>query len=220
MPDTTSETAADTTEEVAETTATDTSTPAAETTAPSEPVIPDWAKDPATAQRMVDEARAQAAQERVKAREGAKADARKELLEQLGLADADETPDPAELAKQLAAKDTAIRDLTIKSALSEALNTAKAKPLARAAILGEGLLNDLDPTADDFETVVASRVAEYITKNPELRTAQAASVGGADLTGGSGQARTYSRDQLADPAFFQANKTDILAAYSEGRITA
>ena len=216
MPDTTSETAADTTEEVAETTATDTAA-TAETTAAE---FPDWAKDPATAQRMVDEARAQAAQERVKAREGAKADARKELLEQLGLADADETPDPAELAKQLAAKDTAIRDLTIKSALSEALNAAKAKPLARAAILGEGLLNDLDPTADDFETVVASRVAEYITKNPELRTAQAASVGGADLTGGSGQARTYSRDQLADPAFFQANKTDILAAYSEGRITA
>lgn len=47
----------------------------------------------------------------------------------------------------------------------------------------------------------------------------AAAVGGADLgTGGSAPARTYTREQLRDPAFYQANKTDILAAQREGRI--
>jgi len=192
------------------------------TTPPAAPAaddIPDWAKDPATAARMVKDANAEAAKERVKARDDAKAQARAELLKELGLAEAAKTVDPAELAQQLAAKDTTIRDLTIRSALSDALAEAKAKPLARAAVLGDGILQDLDPTSADFQATVNARVAEYISKNPELRASQVAAVGGADIAGGSGVTRTYTRAQLADPAFYQANKTDILAALSEGRIT-
>lgn len=189
-------------------------------TPPAEPEFPDWARDPASAQRMVKEARDQAAAERVKARDAAKAEARKELLKELHLTDdTNETPDPAELARTLAAKDTTIRDLTIKNALSDALADAKAKPLARAAVLGEGILSDLDPASSDFQTNVNQRVAEYISKNPELRASQVAAVGGADLSGGAGPARTYTRAQLADQSFYKDNRSDIIAALQQGRIT-
>ena len=194
-------------------------TPATPASAAPADDLPDWAKDPAAAARMVKEANAQAANERVKARDDAKAQARADLLKELGLAEAAKTVDPAELAQQLAAKDTTIRDLTIKNALADALTDAKAKPIARAAVLGDGILQDLDPASADFQATVNARVAEYITKNPELRASQVAAVGGADIAGGSGVTRTYTRAQLADPAFYQANKSDILAALNEGRIT-
>lgn len=65
------------------------------------------------------------------------------------------------------------------------------------------------------EELQASADAALAWKAPK-----ASGVGGADLgAGGSGPARTYTREQLRDSAFFQANKTDILAAQREGRIT-
>ena len=184
----------------------------------TEPEYPDWARNPADATRMVREAREQAAQERVKARDTAKAEARTALLQELGLADANETPDPVALAAQIAAKDTTIRELTIRNALTEAITEAHGKPLTRAAITGDGILNDLDPTADDFQATLNQRVNDYITRNPELRASQAAAVGSADISGGAGTIRTYTRSQIADPVFYQANKTDILAALQQGRI--
>lgn len=52
------------------------------------------------------------------------------------------------------------------------------------------------------------------------RAPKASGVGGADLgASGSGPARTYTRAQIADSAFYQANKSDILTAQREGRIT-
>jgi Phage minor structural protein GP20 len=49
-----------------------------------------------------------------------------------------------------------------------------------------------------------------------------ASPGSGDLGTGGGQAaaaRTYTREQLRDPAFFKENEKDILVASREGRIT-
>lgn len=39
------------------------------------------------------------------------------------------------------------------------------------------------------------------------------------LSGGPPGSRTYSREELRDPAFFAANREDILAAQREGRVT-
>lgn len=194
--------------------ANDTSQP----TVPPVDDLPDWAKDPKTAAKMVAELRAENANARTQAKEKAAADAREALLKELGLKKDDEPADPAALARDLQAKDATIRDLQIKGALSDALNSAGAKPLARAAILGEGLLNNLDPAAPDFASQVSSLVAEYVTKNPELKVAQAASTSGLDIPGGSGTATVYTRAQLRDHAFYQANKAAIDQALRDGRI--
>lgn len=182
------------------------------------PDLPDWAKDPVAAAKMVADLRAENARDRTSAKEKAAEEARSELLEKLGLKKTEEQVDPDQLARDLAAKDATIRDLQVRSALSDALASSGAKPLARAAILGDGLLNDLDPASADFASTVASRVAEYVNKNPELKAVQAASKSGVDIPGGSATQRTFTRAQLRDHAFYQANKAEIERAAAEGRI--
>jgi len=66
-------------------------------------------------------------------------------------------------------------------------------------------------TAEELQASAAAALA--------WRAPKASSVGGADLTGGSAPARSYTRAQLADPAFYSANRSDILAAQQQGRIT-
>jgi hypothetical protein len=205
----------------AATTTTDgTTPPAVPAVAPAvtEVDFPDWAKNPATAAQMVKDLRAENASARTSAKEAAAAEARTELLKQLGLIKENEPVDPAQVARDIAAKDQQIRELTLRGALSDALHTAGAKPLARAAILGDGVLADLDPSSATFNADVAARVSEYIGKNPELKTTQAAAASGVDTTGGAQQGRIYTRAQLRDNAFYQANKADIDLAASQGRI--
>jgi hypothetical protein len=65
-------------------------------------------------------------------------------------------------------------------------------------------------TAEELQASAAAALA--------WRAPKASAVGGADLTGGSAPARTYTRAQIADPAFYKANRSDILAAQQQGRI--
>lgn len=44
-------------------------------------------------------------------------------------------------------------------------------------------------------------------------------VGGADISGGAARPALYTRAQIADPAFYQAHRADILLAQRQGRIT-
>lgn len=181
--------------------------------------LPDWAKDPTAAAKMVADLRAENARDRTAAKEAAAKEARDSLLKQLGLKPDDKPVTPEDHERALSEKDARIRDLTIKSALSDALSTTGAKPLARAAILGEGILADLDPTSPSFAADVASKVQAYVAANPELKAqGQAPSSSGPDAPGGNKPQTTYTRAQLRDPAFYQANKADIEAALYEGRI--
>lgn len=193
------------------------------TTPPAAPPandLPDWAKDPVAAAKMVADLRAENARTRTSAKETAAREARDELLTQLGLKPKDEPVDPAQVARDLAAKDQSIRDLQVKSALTDALYAAGAKPLARAAILGDGLLSDLDPSSTTFQVDVASRVSDYIGKNPELKAAgRVPSSSGSDRPAGEAAAPTFTRAQLRDFNFYQANKAAIDQAASAGRIT-
>lgn len=215
------------------TTATDAGTAPEGTTPPAgtEPVVtppagtttdlPDWAKDPAAAAKMVADLRAENARDRTAAKTAAAAEAQQAILKALGLAPDDKPVDPAEAARTIQAKDSTIRDLQIRSALSDALAEAKAKPLARAAILGDGLLADLDPAAADFAATVSARVADYVGRNPELSaTPRGPATSTTNLPGGNGtgNARTYTAAQLNDHAFYLANKADIDKAATEGRI--
>lgn len=144
---------------------------------------------PDKAQKLLTDARADAAKARTSAKEAAKQEARDELLKQLGLKeDGGEPADPVKLAADLAAKDQKIRDLTVRSALQEAIVTLKAKPIARAAILGDGVLAGIDPASDKFSEDVETAVKAYLEKNPELKSVQAAGSSSADHgAGGSGE---------------------------------
>jgi len=181
--------------------------------------LPDWAKDPAAAFKMVSDLRAENARDRTAAKQTAAQEAQAAILQALGLAKKDEPVDPAKVAADLAQKDQTIRDLTIRGALADALAAANAKPIARAAILGDGVLADLDPTSATFSADLAAKVSDYVGKNPDLKaTGQAPRSSGTDTPGGEPVKRTYTRAQLRDFAFYQANKADIDLAAGEGRI--
>lgn len=193
------------------------------TTAVTEPEaqFPDWYNDPAKVQAEIQRLNRENAASRVNAKTAAAEEARQAVLKEIAKTlnpQSEEPVDPEALKTQLQAKDTTIRDLTVKSALSDALRDAGAKPLAKAAILGAGLLNDLDVTAADFDQQVSSKVSAYVAANPELKASQVAAVGGADLTGGAQPARMFTTRQLENPAFYQANKAEIELAAREGRI--
>lgn len=182
--------------------------------------LPDWAKDPTAAFKMVSDLRAENARDRTAAKQTAAQEAQAAILQALGLAKKDEPVDPAKVAAELAQKDQTIRDLQVKSALADALAAAHAKPIARAAILGDGVLADLDPTSATFAADLAARVTDYVGKNPDLKASgQAPRSSGTDSPGGEAPKRTYTRAQLRDFEFYQANKKDIDLAASEGRIT-
>lgn len=188
--------------------------------APTSTDLPDWAKDPALAAKMVADLRAENARDRTAAKDKAAADAQADLLKRLGLKPDDQPVSPEAHQRELAARDQRIRDLTIKNALSDILSTQGAKPIARAAVIGEGILDGLDPAAADFSTTLASKVSGYLTANPELKAqAQAAGSSGTDSPGGDSPKPSFTRGQLRDPAFYQANKAAIEAAYLDGRIT-
>lgn len=146
---------------------------------------------PKAAQKLIADKRTAEGDERVS----------KKTLEQIAKLlnpDSDEKPDAAKLAADIQAKDATIRDLTIRSALTDALHTNNAKPIARAAILGDEILKDLDPTADDFTSKVDAAVKAYIEKNPELKAVQAAGSSSADHAGGSGEGASNRPKSLGD----------------------
>lgn len=144
---------------------------------------------PEPVQKLITDARADAGKARVTAKEQAAADARQALLKELGLVTADEDPVKAleSERQQSAGKDTMITDLRRDNALLQALHATAAKPIARAAILGERILETLDQTADDYTAQVEAKVTEYLTKYPELKGGQAPTRSGVDLPGGPGE---------------------------------
>lgn len=125
----------------------------------------------------------------------------------------------AEKAKRFDEFEEAQKSELQKSEERAAAAEARAAEVEQRALRAEVAANTGVPlnllhgtTAEELQ---ASADAALAWKAPK-----ASGVGGADLgAGGSGPARTYTREQLRDSAFFQANKTDILAAQREGRIT-
>lgn len=177
--------------------------------------------DPAAARAEIERLRRENASERVTAKEKAAAAERERILKLLN--PEAEAPTVESLSAQIQEKDQTLTQAQADAAAAKLeLAVYKAAPLAKAdaaALLDSNSFRqavaDIDPT--DTEAITAAITAATQT-NPRLKASQAAAVGGADIAGGAGQSRTYTRAQLADPAFYQANKTDILAALTEGRI--
>lgn len=189
-------------------------------TDPAEPPANPW-DDPATAKAEIERLRRENGSERVNAKNVAAEAERQRILKLL--APEAETPTVESLSATLQEKDQTITQAQADAAGAKLeLAVYKAAPGAKAdaaALLDSNSFRaqvaDIDPTDTD---AITAAITAATTTNPRLRASQAAAVGGADIAGGSGQARTYTRAQLADPAFYQANKTDIIAALAEGRI--
>lgn len=86
-----------------------------------------------------------------------------------------------------------------------------------------GLLDraSIDHDPDGTPTNVDRLLADLAKTKPYLLARSTPAPAGFDTgTGGATpvRGRTYTRDQLRDPAFFAANRDDILAASREGRI--
>lgn len=171
--------------------------PAAATDAGAQDVasLPDWA------QNLVKDLRAEAGAARTTAKANAAQEARDALVQDLGKAlglvkDGDTPPDPATLAAQLTEQQTAARTAQVELAVYRAATTTGADP---AALLDSRTfldsVKDVDPA--DAAAITAA-ITKAITDNPRLKTVQAASKSGADLTGRTGETTSKTPKNLAD----------------------
>lgn len=112
--------------------------------------------------------------------------------------------------------------------LVEAEARAAAAGVLRNPELAAKLLDLDDLTPDDGavdSAAIAAAVAKLAKDYPELAalpaTVEAPEVKRGTVEGGArgGTPTTFTRSQLRDPAFYEANKDAILAAAREGRIT-
>jgi hypothetical protein len=111
-----------------------------------------------------------------------------------------------------------VRRVTVRQALtaagisqSELDLAANAPEFGALKVSDEGVVEDIGKTVDAFKA-----------SHPSLFASTGARTGSGDLGFGGGHPAgqpTYTREQLRDPAFFAANRADILKAQNEGRIS-
>lgn len=157
--------------------------PAAETV----DALPEWA------QKIVREARTEAASARTAAK-GAGDAAQAALLETMQVAlglKPDPKADPAALTEQLVASQAKAKTAAIQLAVHTGASKHQGDP---AALLDSNSFMStvaaLDPDATDFTTKVDAAIKAAIDKNPKLKTGQAPGVSGGQFTGGPGAPRT------------------------------
>lgn len=177
--------------------------------------LPDWA------QKIINEARKDAGDSRIAAKNAADA-AKTELAQQigkaLGLVPDGEPADPAKLTEQLTAAQQSQRDALVELAVYRAAGPLGAKPdalLDSRSFLTS--IKDVDPTDGE---AIKTAVTAAITANPLLKTQAApapqAGASGADFTGGTGGGNgQLTRAQLAT-----MSPADIVKAMKEGRADA
>lgn len=126
------------------------------------------------------------------------------------------------------------RTADLEAKLSEAVRSNQERTLRYATVASAAKLGFADPedayrlldhAALEFEEDgtprnVEAQLASLAKAKPYLLS-QARPAGSFDTgTGGrSSTGRTYTREQLRDPKFYEANQADILLALREGRVT-
>lgn len=195
--------------------------PEATTPEAQEPAEPKPDDLPAWAREAITKANAEAAKYRTAAKAAAD-EAKNELAQSigkaLGLVKDDEPADPAKLTEQLTQSQTATKAAQLENAILRAAVAAKADP---EALLDSRSFMERAAQTDPTDTAaIAALIGEATTGNPRFKTPPAgAPAGAADLgPGGQTPARTYTKAQLNDHAFYMANRADIQAAAREGRI--
>ena len=143
--------------------------------------------------------------------------------------DANQPPDPAQLAEQLqaaqaetalvsAAKDQEIRNLTIRASLPNVLAKAHADPaLTEAVLTATGALGKLDPSSDTFTADLELAVSAAMEANPRLKVdapVAPSKRSGAEIPGRSGGSNQLTLEQVR-----AMKPADIDKARKEGRLT-
>lgn len=146
---------------------------------------------PAWAQKVIADARKEAADNRVGKTSAEKAAAEaKAIVDSINSAlNPGAAADPTKLAEQLAAAQAKQRDADVRLAVFLAASTAGANP---TALLDRNSFNKalegLDPTSADFSTKVTEAITAAVTADPTLKAAQAVGASAADhKAGGSGE---------------------------------
>lgn len=147
----------------------------------------------------------EAGRERTTSKANAAAEARAELLKQLG-APADAKPE--DVAAQLAAERAERRAERVANSVERAANKAGADDeLVAAYLAGKGRLKDLDPAAADFGDKVKALIDQALTEKPSLKTAGSAPV--VTPPGGSGPGSTVVPGSQPPPR----QRPDMVSAY-------
>lgn len=213
---TSTEVAADTTEDATDTGATDTGsgdTPTPTATDAGAPTPKTFDED------YVKGLRAEAAKYRTSAKTAAD-DATKALTQSLGkalgLIQDDEPADPTELTKQIEAERNTARAAQVELAVFRTAGKHAAD--ADALLDSRSFLTrvkELDPTAPDFASQVEDAIKTVVENNPKLRVAQAAAKAGSDLSAGNADP---SKGQLTREQLAALSPSDRLKAVKEGRV--
>lgn len=96
-------------------------------------------------------------------------------------------PDPADLQKTIDQTSAENRRLRVMNALGDVLDKHGAdRVLTRAVLNEQGVIDDLDPTADDFQEKLDKAVVKALEGNPKLKAGQAPGKSGAEHNGGGG----------------------------------
>ncbi|MBD2760067.1 hypothetical protein IEE94_11165 [Yimella sp. cx-573] len=156
--------------------------------------LPDWA------QKMIRDARGEAAKDRTNAKQAAADEARTEYAQAIGKAlglitdDTAEQVDPAKLTADLTAAQQQQRDAAVELAIYKAATATGADPakLTDSRAFMASIPHDLDPTDT---TAVTELVSAAVDKNPSLRTLTATGASSANHTGGSGEG-AITREQF------------------------
>lgn len=180
---------------------------------------------PGWAQKLVRDARAEAANNRVKAKDGvqqAAQAARDEVVQSIGKAlglikDETDNPDPAELTKQIESEREAANSARVELATYRAASKHGADP---DALLDSraftSAVNKLDPTAEDFASQVDEAIKTAVENNSKLRVAQAAAGrAGGDFSAGNADS---SKGQLNREQLAKLSPSERLKAAKEGRV--
>ena len=181
--------------------------PPAGTEPPATPAVWD---DPAAARAEIEKLRKQNGDDRILAKKTAADEARNELLQKLGLTkEGEAAPDPAQLAKDLAAERTAKTTTARELAIFKAASTAGADP---AKLLDSNSfmtsVQGLDPT--DGNAVTAA-ITAAVTANASLKAARAAGASGIEQTGGTGE-----QGQITEAQLKTMTPDQIVAAQEKG----
>ena len=156
--------------------------------------------DPAALQREVDEARRQAAAERTKRTDAETArnqalEAFKPIAKLLGF-DTGQEPDPAALQQKLEQTQAELRAERVNNTFYRVASQVDANPeLTLRYLRGGNELNDLDPSADDFEATLKTIVQAAISSTPALKATPQA--GGSFDGGARGGGTPAEPDDLA-----------------------
>lgn len=153
--------------------------------------LPEWA------QKMIRDARAEAAKSRTTAKQAAAEQARQDLAQQIGRAlglvkDGDDAPDPARLAEQLASAQEEGRQARVELAVHKAAAKTGADP--EALLDSRSFLAQLKGVDPDDGKKLTELIKKAVENNPKIRAQQAPPTSGAPMGGSPPPAKPKTLD--------------------------